>query len=106
MKIKIFDTRIQAKEVLSNNDPKLLLIEEKEICIVRKNDDFYAFENRCPHIGEPLHNGNTNYLDEIICPLHTYKFSMKTGIEAHQRCKNLEIYKIIHTEDGIFLELN
>ncbi|MEO1256340.1 MAG: Rieske (2Fe-2S) protein [Bacteroidota bacterium] len=104
MRVKIFDSVFEAKAVLSNNDPKLVRVDDKEICVIRKNDHIYAFENSCPHMGERLHLGNTNYLDEIICPLHTYRFSMKTGIETNQRCGDLKLYQILQKENGVFLE--
>ncbi len=104
MRTKIFDSLLKAKEILPNNHPKLLLIDDKEICLVRNVNELFAFENLCPHMGERLHQGNTNHLNEIVCPLHTYRFNMKTGIEANQRCSGLKIYELIYTKEGIFLE--
>ncbi len=103
MRIKIFD-KSKAKEILPNNEPKLLLVGDKEVCLVRKGDEIFAFENICPHMGQRLHQGNTNYLGEIVCPLHTYRFHMKTGIESSQPCKNLKLFRIIYVEEVVFLE--
>ena len=104
MRIKIFDKKTKAKEILPNNEPKLLLVGDKEVCLVRKGDELYAFDNACPHMGEQLHRGNTNHLNEIVCPLHTYRFNMKTGAEATQRCKELRTFEIVYVEEEVFLE--
>ena len=104
MRVKIFDTKTKAKEILPNKEPKLLLVDDKEVCLVRQGDHISAFENACPHMGEHLHRGNSNHYNEIICPLHAYRFNMTTGRETNQRCKDLKIFEVIDTDEGIFLE--
>lgn len=104
MKFKLFESKAKAKQVLANNQPRLIRAGDKEICIVLSSDVFYAFQNDCAHMGERLHGGKVNYLNEIVCPLHTYRFNMKTGEEAEQRCKSLKTYPIIESEKGIFID--
>lgn len=103
MKVKLFESLAKAKEVLNDNEPRLVRTEGKEICIVRKEAEIFAFQNNCAHMGEDLHKGTTNYLNEIVCPLHTYRFNMKTGDEAKHRCKSLHIYEVITDSDGVYL---
>lgn len=105
MKVKLFNSFSEAENTLENDFPRLVRAEGKEICIVRKGEELYAFQNACSHMGENLHQGKTNYLNEIVCPLHTYRFNMKTGEEANQRCGSLKIYKVINSSDGVFLEI-
>ncbi|WP_436514470.1 Rieske (2Fe-2S) protein [Ekhidna sp. To15] len=104
MKFKLFDSQANAKEVLRHNQPRLLRAGGKEICIVRTGEKLKAFRNECPHMGEALHRGNVNYLGEIVCPLHTFRFSMQTGEETSQRCKAMEVYTILNLPEGIFIE--
>jgi len=103
MKIKLFDSEDKAKEILTLNQPSLIRAEGKEFCIVRTSENLNVFENLCPHMGERLHQGNTNYLYEIVCPLHTYRFHMHTGEEAEGRCSPLKIYEVRFEEEGIYL---
>jgi len=105
VEIKIFDTEIKAKEVLIDGQPTLVRVDAKEVCIVRKGHQYFAFQNACPHMGEKLHQGNTNHLNEIICPLHTYRFSMQTGEESSHRCASIKIYEVAIKRDGVFLVL-
>lgn len=104
MKFKLFESKAKAKEVLTNNQPRLIRAGDKEICIVLSDDTFYAFQDACAHMGEKLHTGKVNYLKEIVCPLHTYRFSMKTGEETQQRCGSLRTYPVFETSDGVFIE--
>jgi len=49
------------------------------VCVVHASDDqFYAFEDCCPHEGAPLSDG---YLEgiELECPLHASIFDVRTG---------------------------
>jgi nitrite reductase (NADH) small subunit len=39
---------------------------------------WYAFEGKCPHRGAPLAEGTISG-ELIICPLHHFKFNLKTG---------------------------
>ncbi len=104
MRVKLFDSQAKAKEVLEHNQPRLVRLEDKEICLVRINEDLYAFQNSCSHMGEALHRGKINYLHEIVCPLHTYRFKITTGEEAHHRCMRLKTYPIVKLPDGVFIE--
>lgn len=102
--MKLFDSQAKAKEVLEHNQPRQVRLQDKEICLVRINEDLYAFQNFCSHMGEALHKGKVNYLHEIVCPLHTYRFNIRSGEEADQRCKKLKTYPIVKLPEGIFIE--
>ncbi len=91
--------------MLQNNEPRLVIAGNRNICIVRQNERLIAFENECPHMKEGLNAGIVNYLNEIVCPLHTYKFNLKTGIEERQRCSPLKFIKVEYSADGVFLNL-
>ncbi len=57
---------------------KELVIDGHEIVIARVDGQFYAADNRCPHMGGQLHlgilTGNT-----ITCPRHGSQFNLKDG---------------------------
>jgi nitrite reductase/ring-hydroxylating ferredoxin subunit len=64
-----------------------------KLCRIRINNFFlclahttqgnvYAIEDNCPHRGAPLHQGRLNDYEEIICPLHDYRFDLRTGRAA------------------------
>lgn len=52
---------------------------ERALCVVHNDDGTYsALDNRCPHQGGPLGDGQ---LDDgwLICPWHAYQYDTKTG---------------------------
>ncbi len=48
------------------------------LVIVKNGDTWYALENRCPHAGRPLGDGECAGLT-ITCPYHGYTYHIKTG---------------------------
>ncbi|MEP1096761.1 MAG: Rieske 2Fe-2S domain-containing protein [Cyclobacteriaceae bacterium] len=105
MVFKLFETKDAMQRMLQNNEPRLVIAGNRNICVVRQKDRLVAFENECPHMKEGLSGGAVNYLNEIVCPLHTYKFNLETGMEERQRCSELRFIKVDMTEEGVFLNL-
>lgn len=104
MRFTILDSRQKAEAFFEEGVLKRILIEKEEICVVRKGADYFAFSNACPHLGEKLHNGTINHLNEIVCPLHAYRFHIQSGDEANRRCKALKTYPVLLTEYGLFID--
>ena len=102
MEVKLFDSIEEAKRILPNKTPQLVKAFGKNICVIRIDERLQAFENECPHMGESLHRGKLNYLNEIVCPLHSYRFDIQTGEESNRRCGSLKKINVIYT-DAIYL---
>ncbi len=52
---------------------------------------------------EKLSKGTVNYAGEIICPLHFYRFDLKTGRECQGRTEDLATYTVKANEEGLFV---
>jgi Ferredoxin subunits of nitrite reductase and ring-hydroxylating dioxygenases len=103
--VKIFNNRQEALSALADHKPRLLVVNGKRICLLARNDVMYAMEEHCPHNGESLVKGNVNYLGELICPWHGYRFNVITGREGDERCRDLITFPVKDTADGIFIHL-
>lgn len=57
---------------------RLFKAKGHEILVVNADGQFYAFENRCPHMGYPLYFGNLKG-QVLTCGFHYAKFDVKTG---------------------------
>jgi 3-phenylpropionate/trans-cinnamate dioxygenase ferredoxin subunit len=68
---------IQADE-LSNGQKMKVTIEDKEILLVNLDNDYYAVDSVCPHMGGALNEGKLE-AGHIICPRHGSVFDVKTG---------------------------
>ncbi|MHC1773470.1 MAG: Rieske (2Fe-2S) protein [Flexilinea sp.] len=67
----------QASE-FNGNSKKKILFNEREILLVRIKKMFYALDNKCPHMGGSLFDGDLEG-NNIVCPRHGSVFDVRTG---------------------------
>lgn len=79
--------------------------EDKSICIAKTGSGLKAFSHYCPHAGGDLSEGFIDKRENIICPIHGYRFSLNNGRDTNNEGYLLKIYKVIEAEDGIFVKL-
>jgi 3-phenylpropionate/trans-cinnamate dioxygenase ferredoxin subunit len=101
--IKVFQDSAAARQVLVNNRPQLVIIGSTRICLVLHNENILAIEDKCSHNGESLSKGIVNYVGEVICPWHGYRFNLKTGRESAERSRDLVTYPVKENEEGVFI---
>jgi nitrite reductase/ring-hydroxylating ferredoxin subunit len=103
--IKIFSDEAEARNKIQDNKPQLLIVNGIRICLTLHNNTFFAVQDACPHQGESLSKGAINYLGELICPLHNYRFDLQSGRECATRSRDLKTFPIKADESGIFIGL-
>lgn len=101
--IKIFESATDAQKVLTENQPKLLKVRGRSICMVRRGGRIFAVQNNCTHSEGSLHLGSINQLGDLVCPLHQYTYRLETGGEVDQRSANLECFSIRENAEGVFI---
>ncbi len=57
---------------------KLVKVAGKTIALFHHEDKIYAIDNRCPHMGFPLHQGSVHNCI-LTCHWHHARFDLKTG---------------------------
>ena len=103
--IKIFPDENAASARLPEGRPQLLIVNERRVCLVRFHGEYFATQDTCSHNGESLSKGQLNYLGEIVCPWHNYRFEMRSGRECQSRSRDLEIFPLRIDETGFFIGL-
>ncbi|TRX58347.1 Rieske 2Fe-2S domain-containing protein [Fulvivirga sp. M361] len=98
--IKIFNSPAEAEQALNKRNPIRLQLGEKSFCLTFFEGRYYVTDNACPHQKESLSGGTINYLGEVICPLHFYRFSVKTGRECQGRTADLTTYPTKMDDSG------
>ena len=84
---------------------KKLAAGEKRLAILRIGELILVFDAQCPHRGADLSQANINGYGEIICPLHQYRFDLKTGDVRAGYCASLPVYRNELTESGLCIYL-
>jgi 3-phenylpropionate/trans-cinnamate dioxygenase ferredoxin subunit len=100
--VKVFDTPAKAKDRITPGKPQLVVIGDIRICLARVGDSFYAVGDKCSHNGESLSKGQINFLGEVVCPWHGYRFSLKSG-RCAENYPDIPTYPILENEEGFFI---
>ena len=120
-------SEINIGTVASFNDPsrRVIEIEGMQVGVFRLDGEFYAYENKCPHLGGPACQGKIlprvledvtedkksqgrvfarNQLN-VICPWHGFEFDIRTG--AHVAVPKYRLRPVeVRTEGGdVFITL-
>lgn len=72
-------TDVAAADVLNKKDRCVLKIGNKQILIFKDGEEIRACNNRCPHEGYPLSEGNISDGCILTCNWHNWKFDLSTG---------------------------
>lgn len=100
---KVFHSIAEAKEQVPQRKLKLLVLEGRNICFAHTAAGFFALDDACPHMSYSLSKGTTNYLNEVICPWHSYRFSLADGRECEWRTRKAVTYPVEIREDGVYV---
>lgn len=76
---------------------------EKIICVTKLEDGYFGIHNTCPHAGAQLHHGHCNRKGIVGCPLHGYKFDIKTGRSADGNNYKITHYQFKIENDKLYI---
>jgi 3-phenylpropionate/trans-cinnamate dioxygenase ferredoxin subunit len=91
-------------EFAKNNIAKIN-IGEKSICLIRTMNGLKACASKCPHAGGDLSIAYLDNKENIICPVHNYRFNLNNGSDTFGEGYFLKVYKVVSNDDGIFVGL-
>jgi len=86
----------------ASNNLLQLEVAGKKICLA-KGEKLFACISKCPHAGGVLADGVLDGSDNITCPLHRYKFDLKTGRNITGEGYYLKTFPVEMNEKGIFI---
>lgn len=81
-------------------------VNGKKFCVGLHNNQIFACTQKCPHAGGILADGYIDAVGNIVCPMHRYKFSMKTGRNVSGEGYFLKIFPVEVRADGVFIQIN
>lgn len=88
---------------LIQNKPVLIETDHLAFCLVKKEIELYAFQQKCPHAGADLCDGFVDALGNVVCPLHHYKFNIVNGRNVTGEGYFLRRYKVEQRGDDFFI---
>jgi nitrite reductase (NADH) small subunit len=80
------EIRLAPASDIPPGEGRVFLVEGEKIAVFRtRGGEVYAVQAECPHRGGPLADGLLGG-STLICPLHGWKFDLKTGHALFGEC--------------------
>jgi nitrite reductase/ring-hydroxylating ferredoxin subunit len=80
-------------------------VDRHTLCLFAEGEEVYAVDNRCPHMGFPLHRGTV--CDGILtCHWHHARFDLATGGTFDQFADELRRFPVVVDGDDVLVDLS
>jgi len=97
-------TRAASLDELRAKGRLVVSLDGHTICLLTDGDAVYAVDNRCPHMGFPLHRGTVS--DGILtCHWHHARFDLCTGGTFDQFADELRRFPVEVEGDDVYVDL-
>ena len=83
-----------------------IMLGEKRIGLLKKDDTIFAFAATCPHAGAALCTGWLDAQGRIVCPDHKYRFDPANGRNTSGEGYKLKTYPVEIREGSIYIGLS
>ena len=97
--------RVASISDLNPGENKIVFIEDEEIALFNIDGKFFAISNSCPHRGGPLGDGTLEG-DIITCPLHGWRFNVKSGMNEVMPNVKVQCYQVKIEGNDILVSLD
>lgn len=78
--------------------------DQLTLTVCELDGSYYAFDGKCPHRGAALSEGEIAG-ELIVCPLHHFKFNLKTGRCLMPRHLKLRSFPVSREGDRLSIDL-
>lgn len=78
---------------------------DRIICVGKFQGQLFAFARNCPHASGLLSEGWIDAQGNVVCPVHGYKFGLKTGRHITDGGYQMRRWCIEKREDGIYVDI-
>jgi 3-phenylpropionate/trans-cinnamate dioxygenase ferredoxin subunit len=101
IKIASSESELSFKE----NNLVEIVTDERTICLGRFEGKIFAFANKCPHASGLFVNSYIDAIGNVVCPIHRYKFCMRSGKNVTGEGYYLKNFPVEVREDGVYVGL-
>ncbi len=89
---------------IADGEKRPLLVEGEKMLLIRKDGEFFAISNKCPHMECPLSKGT---LEEYVikCPCHDWRFDIRNGEFLDAKEIRVRTYETSIMEGSVFVNM-
>ena len=80
-------------------------INGKSVCLIKTGSGLKACSSKCPHAGGDLSAGFLDKRENIICPVHNYRFNLNNGRDINGEGYFLKIFDVREDVEGVFVKI-
>ncbi|OGL12962.1 MAG: non-heme iron oxygenase ferredoxin subunit [Candidatus Rokubacteria bacterium RIFCSPLOWO2_02_FULL_72_37] len=96
--------RVAAVTEIAVGEGRVVEAEGLTLALFNVNGAFYAIDNRCPHRGGPLGEGELAGA-VVTCPWHAWRWDVTTGANANNPVVRVACYPARVEGGTVFVEL-
>ena len=104
--------KVARADEIGSGEKKKIDVEGKVIMLANIDGQYYALDNKCPHMGGSLFDGKFED-GNIICPRHGAAFDVKTGKSVknakiafvNMKVKDATVYPVKVVDTDILVEI-
>jgi len=89
---------------LSNGKGKRFIVDDKEVAVFKIDSEVYALSNICPHQHTALIYDGFIEDEFVVCPVHGWKFNLKTGRQPGDE-RGLDSFPVIIQDNDIYVKV-
>jgi 3-phenylpropionate/trans-cinnamate dioxygenase ferredoxin component len=91
-------------ELIENEGKLFELNDETEIALFKVKNKIYAVDNICPHNHSPVIFRGSIENNYISCPVHGFKFNLKTGKQPGRAGCTLRTFEVKTENNAVFVK--
>ena len=86
------------------DDPyKVVSVGGAPVLVLRQGEEFFAIDNRCPHMGFPLHRGDLH--DGLLdCHWHHARFDITCGGTLDPWADDVDCYRVVVEDGNVYVD--
>jgi toluene monooxygenase system ferredoxin subunit len=84
---------VMAEDELWDGEMRGQVLAGRKVLVVRLDGQFYAYEDRCAHLGVPLSSGRLDG-HVLTCSAHHYQYDARTGTGINPRRCSLSRFSV------------
>ncbi|MFB3065547.1 MAG: Rieske (2Fe-2S) protein, partial [Planctomycetota bacterium] len=95
--------RVGSVEEIREAGCKVVSVGDAPVLVLSHDGSFSAIDNRCPHMGFPLHQGDVR--DGILdCHWHHARFDISCGATLDPWADDVDAYRVVVEDGAVYVD--